>query len=49
MTLLFLFVFAPYTIIKYRRFAANHSPGTKPPFWRARVTPGQDKQMRFIK
>ena len=47
MTLLFLFVFAPYTIIKYRHFAANHSPGTKPPFWRARVTPGQDKQMRF--
>ena len=31
-----------------RPFAASHSRGTKPPYWRAKVALGQDKQMAYI-
>ena len=30
-----------------RSFAASHSCGTKPPYWRAKVTLGQDKQRKL--
>ena len=30
-----------------RPFAASHSRGTKPPYWRAKVGPGQDKQRKL--
>ena len=31
-----------------RPFAASHSRGTKPPYWRAKVALGQDKQKACI-
>ena len=33
---------------RYRPFAASHSRGTKPPWWRTKVALGQDKQKAYI-
>ena len=34
-------------LIHITPFAASHSCGTKPPYWRAKVTLGQDKQRKL--
>ena len=34
--------------MRNRPFAASHSRGTKPPFWRAKVALKQDKQKTYI-
>ena len=37
-----------FILLDYNRpFAASHSHGTKPPYWRAKVTLGQDKQRKL--